>query len=44
MVIDGKADALVADMPVCVLSVLRYPEAGLTTWSGHSRLSPWASR
>ena len=31
MVIDGKADALVADMPVCVLSVLRYPEAGLTT-------------
>lgn len=31
MVIDGKADALVADMPVCVLSVARYPEAGLIT-------------
>jgi ABC-type amino acid transport substrate-binding protein len=31
MVIEGKADALVADMPVCVLSVARYPEAGLTT-------------
>ena len=31
MVIDGKADAMVADMPVCVLSVLRYPEAGLAT-------------
>ena len=31
MVIDGKADALVADMPVCVLSVARYPEAGLAT-------------
>ncbi|MCB1701455.1 MAG: transporter substrate-binding domain-containing protein [Pseudomonadales bacterium] len=31
MVIDGKADALVADMPVCVLSVMRFPEAGLTT-------------
>lgn len=31
MIIDGKADALVADMPVCVLSVARYPEAGLTT-------------
>lgn len=31
MVIDGKADALVADMPVCVLSVARFPEAGLTT-------------
>jgi polar amino acid transport system substrate-binding protein len=31
MIMDGKGDALVADMPVCVLSVLRYPEAGLTT-------------
>lgn len=31
MIIDGKADAMVADMPVCVLSVLRYPEAGLAT-------------
>ena len=31
MIIDGKADALVADMPLCVLSVLRYPDAGLAT-------------
>jgi ABC-type amino acid transport substrate-binding protein len=31
MIMDGKGDALVADMPVCVLSVLRYPEAGLAT-------------
>lgn len=31
MVIEGKVDAMIADMPVCVLSVLRYPEAGLTT-------------
>lgn len=31
MIIDGKADALVADMPVCVLSVMRYPDAGLAT-------------
>lgn len=31
MVLDGKVDALVADMPICVLSVLRYPDAGLTT-------------
>ena len=31
MLIDGKGDAMVADMPLCVLSVLRYPEAGLTT-------------
>lgn len=31
MVIDGKADAMVADMPICVLSVMRHPDAGLTT-------------
>jgi len=31
MIIDGKADAMIADMPVCVLSVMRYPEAGLAT-------------
>jgi ABC-type amino acid transport substrate-binding protein len=31
LIIDGKADALVADMPVCVLSVMRYPDAGLRT-------------
>ena len=31
MIIDGKADAMVADMPVCVLSVMRYPDAGLAT-------------
>jgi ABC-type amino acid transport substrate-binding protein len=31
MVKEGKVDALVADMPVCVLSVLRYPDAGLIT-------------
>jgi polar amino acid transport system substrate-binding protein len=31
MVLDGKVDAMVADMPICVLSVLRYPDAGLTT-------------
>jgi polar amino acid transport system substrate-binding protein len=29
--IAGKADAMVADMPLCVLSVLRFPEANLTT-------------
>ena len=31
MIINGKADALVADMPICVLSVARFPDAGLTT-------------
>ncbi len=40
MIIDGKADALVADMPVCVLSVLRFPEAGLTTLERPLTLEP----
>jgi len=31
MVIDGEADGLVADMPVCQLAVLRFPNAGLVT-------------
>ena len=31
MVIDGKVDALVADMPVCRLTVMRYPGEGLVT-------------
>jgi len=31
MIIEGKADAMVADMPMCVLSVMRYAEASLTT-------------
>ncbi len=31
MLIEGKADAMIADMPMCVLSVMRYPEANLTT-------------
>jgi len=31
LVTDDKVDALVADYPICVLSVLRHPEQGLTT-------------
>ncbi len=31
MVIDGKVDAMVADYPFCVVSVLRYPQEGLAT-------------
>lgn len=31
MLMADKADAMVADMPICVLSVLRHPGAGLTT-------------
>ncbi len=29
MVIEGKADALVADYPICAVSVMRYPDEGL---------------
>jgi polar amino acid transport system substrate-binding protein len=31
MVIDDQADALVADYPICVISLLRYPDAGLAS-------------
>ena len=31
LVIDGKVDALVADLPACIVAVLRHPEAGLVT-------------
>jgi ABC-type amino acid transport substrate-binding protein len=40
MILDGSADAMVADMPICVLSVLRYPEAGLTTLSKPLTVAP----
>lgn len=29
MVIEGKVDAMLADYPICVVSVFQYPEAGL---------------
>ena len=31
MVIDGKASAMIADLPACVLAVLRNPDSGLVT-------------
>jgi len=31
MVLNGKAHALIADYPICVVSVFRYPEAGLVS-------------
>lgn len=31
MVRDNKAKAMVADYPICIVSVVRYPDAGLTT-------------
>ena len=38
--IKGKGDAMVADMPFCVLSVASYPEAGLTTLERPLTLEP----
>lgn len=31
MVLDDKADIMIADYPICVLSILRHPDAGLAT-------------
>ena len=41
MVIADEVDALVADMPICVLSVLRYPNAGLTTLKSPLSIEPF---
>jgi len=40
MVISGKADAMVADMPACMLSILRHPDAGLATLSSPVTIEP----
>jgi polar amino acid transport system substrate-binding protein len=40
MVIDDSVDALVADMPICVLSVLRYPDRGLATLTQPLTIEP----
>lgn len=31
MVVDGRADAMIADFPICAVAVLRKPEAGLVS-------------
>jgi len=31
MVVDGKADAMIADFPICVVAVYRHPAAGLVS-------------
>ncbi len=36
LVMEGKADAMVADIEICQITVLRYPNAGLTTLA-----DPW---
>jgi ABC-type amino acid transport substrate-binding protein len=40
MVREGKADAMVADMPACILAVMRYPDAGLVTLDKPVTLEP----
>jgi len=40
MVLDNKADLMVADYPVCVLSILRHPEVDLATLEDPLTLEP----
>lgn len=40
MLMAGTADAMVADMPVCILSVLRHPNAGLATLDEPLSIAP----
>ena len=40
MILEGRADALVADMPVCVLSVMRYPGEDLVTLTAPLTIEP----
>jgi ABC-type amino acid transport substrate-binding protein len=40
MVLDGKADALVADFPICALSIMRHPDAGLATLNEPMTIEP----
>ena len=40
MVVSGKAKAMVADLPACVVAMLRFPDKGLTTSSALLTLEP----
>ena len=40
MVLDDQVDALVADFPICMLSVMRYPDAGLSALTTPFTLEP----
>jgi polar amino acid transport system substrate-binding protein len=40
MVVGGKARAMVADLPACVVAMLRFPDKGLTTSSALLTLEP----
>jgi polar amino acid transport system substrate-binding protein len=39
-VMDGTVDAMVADFPICALTMLRYPDAGLATLSQPLTIEP----
>lgn len=41
MVINGEVDGMIADMPITVLSVLRYPNAGLVTLKSPLSIEPF---
>jgi len=40
MVLNGKADALVAEYPICMVSLFRYPDAGLVSISTRLNYEP----
>jgi polar amino acid transport system substrate-binding protein len=40
MLLEGKADAMVADYPICALSILRYPDAGFATLTKPLTIEP----
>jgi polar amino acid transport system substrate-binding protein len=40
MVLSDEVDALVADMPICLLTVLRFPDAGLLTLDAPLTIEP----
>jgi polar amino acid transport system substrate-binding protein len=39
-VLDGRADAMVADFPICALSQMRHPDAGLATLTQPLTIEP----
>jgi polar amino acid transport system substrate-binding protein len=40
LVINDEVDAMVADLPICVISLLRHPDAGLTTLASPFTFEP----
>ncbi len=40
MVLENKVDAMVADMPICMLSMLRFPDAGFATLTRPMTVEP----